>query len=267
MSSASESSAARLRASGVRAGYRGRVVLDGVDLAIGDAAVTVIIGPNGSGKSTLLRTLGRILAPTAGEVMLHGRAIASYTSRDVARQIGMLPQNPTAPEGLTVADLVARARQPHQSWLRQWSRDDDAAARRALELAGVADLADRLLDELSGGQRQRAWIAFVLAQETEVILLDEPTTYLDLAHAIDVLDLVDDLHRDHGRTVVMVLHDLNLALRVATRLVVMDRGAVVADGAPAAVLTADLLATVFGLRAAVIANPVGAGLVVVPLDR
>ncbi|MEZ7002926.1 ABC transporter ATP-binding protein [Streptomyces sp. AD55] len=258
--------AARLRARGVTVGYGGRTVLDGLDAEIPPGVVTTIIGPNGCGKSTLLRTLARLLRPTEGTVVLDGEDIATLRTRDVAKKLGMLPQAPVAPDGLTVADLVARGRHPHQSWLRQWSSDDAAVVERALALTGVADLADRPVDSLSGGQRQRVWISMTLAQGTDLLLLDEPTTYLDLAHAVDVLDLVDDLH-ESGCAVVMVLHDLNLAARYSDHLIVMRDGAILAQGHPRDVITADVLYEAFGLRAAVLDDPVGERPLVVPIGR
>ncbi|MFE1202335.1 ABC transporter ATP-binding protein [Streptomyces sp. NPDC058762] len=256
----------RLAARGVSVGYGARSVIDGLDVAIPPGVITTIIGPNGCGKSTLLRTLSRLLRPTSGTVVLDGEDIAALRTRDVAKKLGLLPQAPVAPEGLTVSDLVARGRHPHQSWLRQWSSDDADVVRRALAMTGVADLADRPVDSLSGGQRQRVWISMTLAQGTDLLLLDEPTTYLDLAHAVDVLDLVDDLH-ESGCTVVMVLHDLNLATRYSDNLVVMREGTILAQGHPREVITADLLHEAFGLRAMVIDDPVGDRPLVVPIGR
>ncbi|MEU0300796.1 ABC transporter ATP-binding protein [Streptomyces sp. NPDC006175] len=257
---------ARLAARNITVGYGGRTVIDGLDVTVPPGLITTIIGPNGCGKSTLLRTLTRLLKPTAGAVVLDGEDIVKLRTRDVARKLGLLPQAPVAPEGLTVADLVARGRHPHQSWLRQWSSDDASVVERALAMTGVSELADRPVDSLSGGQRQRVWISMTLAQGTDLLLLDEPTTYLDLAHAIDVLDLVDDLH-ESGRTVVMVLHDLNLATRYSDNLVVMREGAILAQGHPRDVITADLLQEAFGLRARVIDDPVGDRPLIVPIGR
>ncbi len=256
----------RLAARGVTVGYGGRNVIDDLDVAIPPGVVTTIIGPNGCGKSTLLRTLTRLLRPARGTVVLDGEDIARLRTRDVAKKLGLLPQAPVAPEGLTVADLVARGRHPHQSWLRQWSSDDADVVERALAMTGVSDLADRPVDSLSGGQRQRVWISMTLAQGTELLLLDEPTTYLDLAHAIDVLDLVDDLH-ESGCTVVMVLHDLNLATRYSDNLVVMRAGSILAQGHPRDVITAELLDEAFGLRATVVDDPVGDRPLIVPIGR
>ncbi|MER7853044.1 ABC transporter ATP-binding protein [Streptomyces bacillaris] len=257
---------ARLAARGVTVGYGGRAVIDGLDVEIPPGVVTTIIGPNGCGKSTLLRTLTRLLKPADGTVVLDGEDIAKLRTRDVAKKLGLLPQAPVAPEGLTVGDLVARGRHPHQSWLRQWSSDDAGVVERALAMTGVADLADRPVDSLSGGQRQRVWISMTLAQGTDLLLLDEPTTYLDLAHAIDVLDLVDDLH-ESGCTVVMVLHDLNLATRYSDNLIVMRSGRILAQGHPRDVITAELLHQAFGLQATVIDDPVGDRPLIVPIGR
>lgn len=256
----------RLAARGITVGYGDRTVIDDLDVTIPTGVITTIIGPNGCGKSTLLRTLSRLLKPSGGTVVLDGEDIGRLRTRDVAKKLGLLPQTPVAPDGLTVADLVARGRHPHQSWLRQWSSDDADVVRRALAMTGVTDLAERPVDSLSGGQRQRVWISMTLAQGTGLLLLDEPTTYLDLAHAIDVLDLVDDLH-ESGRTVVMVLHDLNLATRYSDHLVVMRAGAVLAQGHPRDVITAELLHEAFGLRARVVDDPVGDRPLIVPIGR
>ncbi|HYZ09489.1 MAG TPA: ABC transporter ATP-binding protein [Pseudonocardiaceae bacterium] len=275
-SSASEASEApeapadapvRLRAEAVRLAYGDRVVVDGLDLDVFGGTITAVIGPNGCGKSTLLRALGRLMKTRGGHVLLDGKRIDRMSTRQVATVLGVLPQAPVAPEGLSVADLVARGRHPHQAWYRQWSSDDETAVAEALRWTGMFDLADRPVDELSGGQRQRAWISMALAQGTDLLLLDEPTTFLDLAHQVDVLDLVERLHAETGRTVVMVLHDLNLAARYAQRLVAMKDGAIAAQGDPADVLTEDLLAEVFGLEARVVADPVAGTPMVVPIGR
>lgn len=255
----------RLQAEHLTVGYDDRTIISGLDIAIDDAAVTTVIGPNGCGKSTLLRALSRLLPPSEGTVYLDGRDIHATPPRTVARTLGLLPQNPVAPDGLLVADLVARGRHPHQRWYRQASPADEAAVRWALEQTGTADLADRPVAALSGGQRQRVWIALTLAQETDLLLLDEPTTYLDLAHAVEVLDLVRRLRDDHGKTVVMVLHDLNLAARYSDSLVVMRDGAMVACGRPHEVMTEELLLRAFGLRAHVMTDPTSGGPLVIPL--
>jgi iron complex transport system ATP-binding protein len=255
----------RLRAEQVRLGYGDRTIVDGLDLDVVAGTITAVIGPNGCGKSTLLRALGRLLKPTAGQVVLDGKRIDRVPTREVAKVLGLLPQAPSAPEGLTVADLVARGRHPHQAWYRQWSADDEDAVAQALHWTGIADLAERPIDQLSGGQRQRAWISMALAQGTDLLLLDEPTTFLDLAHQVDVLELVRRLHSEAGRTVVMVLHDLNLAARYADRLVAMREGRIVAAGKPAEVITEELLEEVFGLAAMVIPDPVAGTPLVVPI--
>ena len=257
--------APRLAADRVSLGYGDRLVVDDLSLTVPDGQVTVIIGPNGCGKSTLLRALGRLLAPRSGSVLLDGKRIDRLPTREVARELGLLPQAPAAPPGLTVADLVARGRHPHRAWLRQWSGDDDAAVADALSWTGMSELADRELDELSGGQRQRAWLSMALAQDTGVLLLDEPTTYLDIAHVVEVLDLVDRLHTDHHRTVVMVLHDLTMAARYADHLVVMKDGRIAAEGHPDTVLTATLVTEVFGVRAVVVTDPVSDRPLVLPV--
>jgi iron complex transport system ATP-binding protein len=258
---------ARLVADHVTLAYDGRIVVDRLDLALTEGSFTAIVGPNGCGKSTVLRALGRLLRPAAGQILLDGRSIARTPTREVARVLGLLPQTPVAPDGLTVAELVARGRHPHQSWLRQWSRDDEAVVAEALTWTDLSELADRPVDELSGGQRQRAWISMALAQGTDLLLLDEPTTYLDLSHQIDVLELVGRLHAERGRTVVVVLHDLNLAARYAQRLVAMKDGVLVASGTPAEVLTEELLAEVFELEARVLPDPVTGTPMVVPVRR
>jgi iron complex transport system ATP-binding protein len=255
----------RLAAHDLEVGYGGRPVVHHLDLEMVDGSVTTVIGPNGCGKSTLLRALGRLLRPSHGGVVLDGADIASMSTREVARRLALLPQAPTAPEGLLVRDLVVRGRHPRQSWLRQWSRDDEEVVDQALAWTAMTELADHPVDELSGGQRQRAWLAMSLAQDTDLLLLDEPTTYLDLAHQVEVLDLVVRLNRERGRTVVMVLHDLGLAARYSDRLVVMGDGLLVDQGSPADVLTEPMLRGVFGLEARVMADPVTGSPMVIPV--
>ncbi|UKJ63078.1 ABC transporter ATP-binding protein [Cellulosimicrobium cellulans] len=257
----------RLRAEGITVGYDDRVISSDLDVSIPDGSFTVIVGPNACGKSTLLRALSRLLKPSRGQVVLDGRSISSIPAKEVARRLGLLPQTSIAPEGITVADLVARGRYPHQKLLRQWSREDEAAVVGALAATGTTELSGRLVDELSGGQRQRVWVAMVLAQETPLLLLDEPTTFLDIAHQIELLELCADLNRDRGHTLVAVLHDLNHACRYATHLIAMKDGAVVAEGAPADVVTAALVEDVFGLPCRIIPDPVTGTPLVVPEGR
>jgi iron complex transport system ATP-binding protein len=256
-----------LRAERLSVAYGDRTVITDLDLTVPPGKISVIVGANASGKSTLLRTLARLLAPAAGRVLLDGRSVHATPTRHLAKMLGLLPQAPVAPEGITVLDLVGRGRAPHQTWWRQWSRSDEAAVRQALEATSMLDLVDRPVDELSGGQRQRAWIAMALAQDTTVLLLDEPTTFLDLAHQIEVLDLVVDLNRTRGRTVVMVLHDLNQACRYADRIIAMKTGRIVAQGEPASVVTADLVHEVFALTCTVVTDPVSATPLVLPIGR
>ena len=248
-------------------GYGDRKVVRDLTVTVPTGRVTVVVGANACGKSTLLRGLARLLAPSDGAVLLDGKDITSLATRDVARVLGLLPQSPIAPEGITVADLVGRGRYPHQGWFRQWTPDDDAAVADALAQTGVLDLAGRSVDELSGGQRQRVWIAMALAQRTDLLLLDEPTTFLDVAHQVEVLDLLADLNRDLGRTIVMVLHDLNLAARYADHLVAMKDGRIVAEGAPADVVTEETVAEVFDLASRVVPDPVSGTPMVVPIGR
>jgi len=247
--------------------YDDRSIVTDLSLPIPDRRVTVVVGANACGKSTLLRGMARLLRPTAGAVLLDGEAIHRLPTRQVARTLGLLPQSPVPPEGVTVVDLVGRGRHPHHGALRRWTAADEVAVAAALELTGTLDLAGRPVDELSGGQRQRVWIAMALAQETDLLLLDEPTTYLDVAHQVETLDLLADLNANRGSTIVMVLHDLNLAARYADHLVAMRAGQVVAAGAPADVVTAEVVHEVFGLRCTVIPDPVTHTPLVVPLGR
>ncbi len=256
-----------VRAERLSLGYRDRTIVESLDLELLAGGVTVIVGANGCGKSTLLKGLGRLLAPAGGAVTLDGRALTEVPARELARAIGVLPQQPIAPDGITVGDLIGRGRYPHQGLFRRWSAQDDAAVQEALRLTGTTELAERAVGELSGGQRQRVWIALALAQDADVMLLDEPTTFLDVAHQLEVLDLLLQLNREHGRTVVMVLHDLNLAARYADRLVVMHEGRIVAEGAPADVVTPETIELAFGLPSRVVADPVCGSPMVVPIGR
>ncbi|MDQ0846712.1 ABC transporter ATP-binding protein [Streptomyces sp. V1I6] len=259
---------ARLRAEDLTLSYDRRTVATSLGVVIPDHSFTVIIGPNACGKSTLLKALARMLRPTAGQVYLDGAAISSYRSREVARRLGLLPQSSTAPGGITVGDLVARGRYPHQRLLKQWTAKDEDAVIAAMRQTGVLELADRPVDDLSGGQRQRVWLSMVLAQETSVLLLDEPTTYLDIAHQVEVLDLCADLHERKGHTIVAVLHDLNQACRYASHLVVMRAGGVIAaEGDPATIMTAELVEDVFGLPCRIIDDPETGTPLMVPTAR
>ena len=256
---------APLRARNITVGYGPRIIIEGLDIDIPEGELTVIVGPNACGKSTLLRALARMLPVTVGTVELDGQPIGRQNPKAIARRLGLLPQNPIAPDGIVVEDLVGRGRYPHQGVLRQWSDADERAVENALDRAKVSDLADRNVGELSGGQRQRVWIAMALAQETPLLLLDEPTTYLDIAHQVEVLNLARSLQRD-GFTVVVVLHELNLAFRYATNLVVMRDGAIVAQGAVNDVVTAELIEQVYGLPCQLIIDPNVGRPLVVPLD-
>ena len=256
-----------LTAESVTLSYDERVISRDLSVRIPPGSLTVVIGPNACGKSTLLRALSRLLKPAEGTVILDGRSIASYRAKEVAKRLGLLPQTSIAPDGISVADLVARGRYPHQSMLRQWTDEDEAAVLDAMAATGVLDLSGRQVDELSGGQRQRVWVAMVLAQQTPMLLLDEPTTFLDIAHQIDLLELMRELNAQRGHTLVAVLHDLNHACRYATHLLVMKDGAVVAEGDPARIVDADLIEEVFGLASIVIQDPVTATPLVVPMGR
>ncbi|MTE00728.1 ATP-binding cassette domain-containing protein [Paracoccus sp. YIM 132242] len=249
------------------AGYGDRTILQGLDLEVLPGRITAIVGANACGKSTLLRAMSRLLAPRAGQVLLDGKAIHRMAPRRVAQVMGLLPQSPTAPEGITVADLVSRGRHPHHGLLSRWSRGDDEAVAAALEVTRTLDLAERAVDELSGGQRQRVWIAMALAQETDLLLLDEPTTFLDISHQVEVLDLLTDLNHRRGTTVVMVLHDLNLAARYADHLVAMANGTLHAQGTPEDVLTEGNVRAVFGLDSRIIPDPISGRPMMLPIGR
>lgn len=245
----------KLRTKKVTLAYDDATVIEELTVGVPAGRITSIVGPNGCGKSTLLRSLARLMKPRDGAVYLDGDAISRLPTREVAKRLGILPQDPTAPEGLTVRELAAQGRYPHQSWFEQWSKEDERAVERALEITGVLDLADRPLDTLSGGQRQRAWISMALAQETEVLLLDEPTTFLDMAHQLEVLQLLGRLNRDEGRTVLMVLHDLNNAARYSHHMIALSAGRVFAAGPPREVMTPELLREVFKVEAEIVPDP------------
>ncbi|MFC6092385.1 ABC transporter ATP-binding protein [Saccharothrix lopnurensis] len=248
-------------------GYGDRAVITSLDLVVPPGGITAIVGANACGKSTLLRSMSRLLTPRAGRVLLNGERVHRMPAKELARTMGLLPQSPLAPEGITVTELVGRGRHPHQGVLSRWSREDDLAVAAALEATGTADLADRAVDELSGGQRQRVWIAMVLAQQTDLLLLDEPTTFLDVSHQIEVLDLLTDLNRSRGTTIVMVLHDLNLAARYADHLIALARGGLHAAGTAEQVLTAETVRATFGLDCRVITDPVSGKPLMLPVGR
>ncbi len=247
--------------------YDGKtIIVHDLNLSIERGAITALVGPNGCGKSTLLRGLSRLLKPSQGSAYLNGQDIHRMKAKDLARQLGILPQSPVAPEGLTVHELVAQGRYPHQSWLQQWSSEDERITQEALTITNLTMFADRPVDTLSGGQRQRAWIAMALAQQTDILLLDEPTTYLDMAYQMDVLDLLDDLNAQ-GRTIIMVLHDLNQAARYADTIVALRGGQIVVHGIPEQVMTSINIRQVFGLEAQVVTDPVTGTPMCVPIGR
>ncbi len=247
--------------------YDGNIIVQSLDLAIPQGQITTLVGPNGCGKSTLLRGMARLLKPQGGTVYLDGEAIAHLPTKELAKRLGILPQSPAAPEGLTVRELVAQGRYPHQNWLQQWSKDDELKVEEAIATTHLHEFANRPLDTLSGGQRQRAWIAMALAQDTETLLLDEPTTYLDLAHQIEVLDLLYQLNREGKRTIVMVLHDLNMACRYSHRLIALRDGQVIAQGKPAAVVTEAMVEQVFALKSRIITDPVSNTPLCLPISQ
>ncbi len=256
-----------LAAQGLTLAYDKVEVSRDLSVTIPAGRITCIVGANACGKSTLLRGLARLLKPRAGTVLLDGESIHRMSTKNVATRLGILPQSPIAPDGITVADLVARGRYPHQKWFRQWTDADEAVVTAAMQLTSTLELATRSVDELSGGQRQRAWIAMALAQGTDLMLLDEPTTFLDLAHQVDVLDLLTDLNKGEGRTIVLVLHDLNHAARYSHHLIAMRGGRIVAEGPPAEVVNEELVADVFGLSCKVITDPVAGTPLVIPIGR
>jgi ABC-type cobalamin/Fe3+-siderophores transport system ATPase subunit len=247
-------------------GYGDRVVIDGVDISIPPGSFTAIVGPNASGKSTLLKALARLIPLAAGSVRLDGGAIRDLPAKELARRLGLLPQSSLAPDGITAQDLVSRGRFPHQTLLSRWSREDERVVAEAMAATGVTSLRGRLLDELSGGQRQRVWFSMVLAQQTPLLLLDEPTTFLDIAHQVELLDLIGRLRED-GKTVVAVLHEINLAARYATHLIAMRDGLIVAEGRPADVVTQELIEQVFDLECLVIPDPETGAPIVLPRRR
>jgi iron complex transport system ATP-binding protein len=247
--------------------YDSAPIIRNLNLAIPAQKITVLVGANGCGKSTLLRGLAKLLKPKSGIVYLDGKNISQLKAKTVAKKLGMLPQSPVAPEGLTVKDLVAMGRYPYQSWLQQWSKEDEKKVAEALEITTMSELAARPIDSLSGGQRQRAWIAMVLAQDTDLLLLDEPTTFLDLSHQVELLDLLDELHSSKGKTIVMILHDLNLSCRYGDYLVAVRQGKIYATGTPKQVMSEEMVREVFNLECRIIPDPLADTPMCIPLGR
>ncbi|MGF1588552.1 MAG: ABC transporter ATP-binding protein [Pleurocapsa sp.] len=257
----------RLETKQLSLAYDGAPIIRNLNLAIPAQKITVLVGANGCGKSTLLRGLARLLKPKSGMAYLDGKAISQLKAKTVAKKLGMLPQSPVAPEGLTVRDLVAMGRYPYQSWLQQWSTEDESQLAQALEITTMTELADRSLDSLSGGQKQRAWIAMVLAQDTDILLLDEPTTFLDLSHQVELLDLLAELQENQGKTIVMILHDLNLSCRYADYLVAVQQGKVYATGTPEQVMTESMVRDVFNLECRIVPDPLADTPMCIPMGR
>ncbi|HDG1677790.1 iron-enterobactin ABC transporter ATP-binding protein [Kluyvera ascorbata] len=258
---------ARLRGEALTLAYGKKTIAESLNVTIPDGHFTAIIGPNGCGKSTLLRTLSRLMTPVHGHVYLDGEEIQRYASKEVARRVGLLAQNATTPGDISVQELVARGRYPHQPLFTRWRQEDEDAVQRAMQATGIMNLASQSVDTLSGGQRQRAWIAMVLAQDTSIMLLDEPTTWLDISHQIDLLELLSELNRERGYTLAAVLHDLNQACRYATHLIALRDGKIVAEGAPKEIVTPALIEAIYGLRCVIIDDPVANTPLVVPLGR
>lgn len=256
-----------LQSQRIYAGYDKNIILEDINLSIPSNKISVIIGANGCGKSTLLKTMARLIKPAQGEIILDGKAIHEIPPKQLARILGLLPQSPVVPEGITVSDLVGRGRFPHHSFLKGWSKKDDEAVYEAMKIMNITELADRHIDELSGGQRQRVWIAMALAQQTDILFLDEPTTYLDITYQIEILDLLTDLNRKYGTTIVMILHDINLSARYADHLIALHKGKLVAEGSPNEVITRDLIKEIFGLNCTVIEDPVSKSPSVIPIGR
>lgn len=251
----------------IQSGYENKTILNDVNLSIPSNQISIIIGANGCGKSTLLKTMARLIKPTGGEVLLDGKSIHKMAPKQLAKVLGLLPQSPIVPEGITVADLVGRGRFPHQSVMKGWTKKDYEAVAEALEMMNITEFADRNIDELSGGQRQRVWIAMALAQQTDILFLDEPTTYLDITYQVEILDLLTDLNKKYGTTIVMVLHDINLSARYADYLFTVKNGHLIAEGKPTEILTADLIKETFHLDCQVINDPVSNTPLVVPIGR
>ncbi|WP_223702703.1 ABC transporter ATP-binding protein [Sutcliffiella deserti] len=252
---------------GITAGYDDSTILHDVTISIPNNKISVIIGANGCGKSTLLKTMARLIKPTSGQVTLDGKSVNKIPPKQLARVLGLLPQSPIVPEGITVADLVGRGRYPHQTFLKGWTKQDYEAVTEAMEIMNITEFADRSIDELSGGQRQRVWIAMALAQQTDILFLDEPTTFLDITYQVEILDLLTDLNRKRGTTIVMVLHDINLSARYADHIFALQKGRLIAEGAPSEVITSTLIEDIFGLHCTVVSDPVSGSPSVVPIGR
>lgn len=257
----------QLKVNHITAGYGDKTILRDVDLTIPSNKISVILGANACGKSTLLKTVARLLQPSSGKITLDDQNISSLPSKQLARVLGLLPQSPIVPEGIVVADLVSRGRFPHQPFMKGLGKKDYEAVEEALEIMGITELSNRRLDELSGGQRQRAWIAMALAQQTDILLLDEPTTYLDITYQVEILDLLTDLNRRKGTTIVMVLHDINLSARYADYIFAMREGTLVQEGAPKEVVTEELIQKIYNMNCSVISDPVSLSPFVLPKGR
>ncbi|HEY4623167.1 MAG TPA: ABC transporter ATP-binding protein [Solibacillus sp.] len=256
-----------LQAQNLHAGYEQKKILNDVHLSIPQNKMSIIIGANGCGKSTLLKTMARLIKPADGEVVLDGKSIHQMPPKQLAKTLGLLPQSPVVPEGITVADLVGRGRFPHQTLFGSWSKKDYEAVAEALEMMNITEFADRNIDELSGGQRQRVWIAMALAQQTDILFLDEPTTFLDITYQVEILDLLTDLNKKYGTTIVMVLHDINLSARYADYLFTMKNGRLIAEGTPQDIITSTLIRETFQLECSVITDPVSNTPLILPIGR
>lgn len=256
-----------LLAEKIVAGYDKKIIIDGIDISIPSNKISVIIGGNGCGKSTLLKTFSRLIKPDGGNIILDGKIIDAYSSKKLAQTLGLLPQSPVVPEGITVFDLVCRGRFPYRTLMKGMNKSDFEAVEEALEIMGITELANRNVDELSGGQRQRVWIALALAQQTDILLLDEPTTFLDIAYQIEILDLLTELNKKRGMAIIMVLHDINLSARYADYLFAMREGKLIVQGTPEEVISPALIKDVFGLACSVINDPISNSPLVIPIGR
>ncbi|TCK92602.1 iron complex transport system ATP-binding protein [Natranaerovirga hydrolytica] len=256
-----------LKANDIFSGYDKKIIVNGIDIVVPNNKISVIIGANACGKSTLLKTLSRLIQPESGEIILDGKKISEIPPKQLARTMGLLPQSPIVPEGITVADLVGRGRFPYQSFFKGLSKKDYEAVEEALEIMGITELANHCVDELSGGQRQRVWIAMALAQQTDILLLDEPTTYLDITYQVEILDLLTDLNRKRGTTIVMVLHDINLSARYADYIFALHKGKLIEEGSPSKIITEPLIKQVFDLDCTVIKDPLSGSPFIVPKGR